>query len=785
VRTREQQTASSELNGTPAIPTAREGNPSRRWRCFLLPIVLLSPLFLFPALTHGTPRRALGKLPAAPPAAPEQQNTNRLASQKSPYLVEHAHDLVNWYPWGSAAFERARRENKLIFLSIGYSSCHWCHVMQRENFEDARVAKLLNQSFVAILVDREERPDIDRQYMAVCEMLTGSGGWPLHIIMTPDRRPFFAAIYIPKQSGAGKSGMLDLIPRVEQTWQRNPAELSAGGDKVRSLLEQSLNRSAPGDDIRQSSLDTAYKQLSSGFDSLYGGFGGAPKFPPPLNIFFLLRYWRRSGDSKALLMAEKTLDAMRLGGIYDQVGFGFHRYATDREWRVPHFEKMLYDQALIAMAYVEAYQATHQEAYARTAREIFAYVARDLTSPQGAFYDAQDSDSEGREGTFYLWTEKQIRDVLEKPEADLIVNAFDVGAAGNFPAAGVIAGKGENVLRLRAPLSQIASKLGISQDKLESRLESAREKLFQARAKRPHPRKDDKVLAAWNGLMIAALAKGAQALGDKRYAEAAQRAADFVLKNMRTPPGPAVANGAAGDDGPKARRLLHRYAGGEASFAADLDDYAFLTWGLLELYEATFQVPYLRAAIDLSRQMIEQFWDVKAGGLFLTATANPDDLIRQKSFDDSDLPSGNAVAALNLSRLADLTGNMDLEQKATEIRRALASAVQKSPSDYPQMLIAADFALGPSYEVVIAGKPRAADTQAMLRAAMRPFAPNKVVLLRTTEESSPEIVRLADYTRYHSAIQGKATAYVCVKYNCKLPTTDVARMLQLLGVKAE
>ncbi len=739
--------------------------------------VSLTTFFLLPIGTRSNLRGAPGNMRAPSLLARGEDTGNHLVSQKSPYLLDHAHDLVNWYPWGPAAFERARKENKLIFLSIGYSSCHWCHVMQRENFEDPGVAKLMNQAFVAILVDREERPDIDREYLAVSEMLTGSAGWPLNIIMTPDRKPFFAATYIPKQSRPGMPGMLELIPRVERTWQRNPAELSAGGDKVRGLLEQSLNRKAPGQDIGQSVLDTAYRQLSSSFDPLYGGFGGAPKFPPAMDVLFLLRYWRRTRDSKALVMVEKTLDAMRLGGVYDQVGFGFHRYATDREWRVPHFEKMLYDQALIAMAYTEAYQATHQERYARTAREIFAYVARDLTSPEGAFYDAQDSDSEGQEGKFYLWTERQIREVLEKREADLIVKVFGVNDAGDFSPGGRAGGpsgeKDQNVLRLRAPLSQIASELSISQDDLERRLESAREKLFRARARRVHPKTDDKILTAWNGLMIAALAKGAQALGEKQYADAARRAADFVLSKMRT------------SDRSATGRLLHRHAGGEASLAANLDDYTYLTWGLLELYEATFQIAYLRAAIDLNRQAMEQFWDANDGGLFLTASANRDDLVRQKSFDDSDLPSGNSVAALNLIRLATLTGNTALEKKATEIRRALASIIQKSPSEYPVMLIAADFALGPSYEVVIAGRPRAADTEAMLRAVTAPFAPNKVVLLRTTEEASPEIVHFADYTRYQSAIQGKATAYVCVKYNCKLPTTDAGKMLELLGVKSE
>ncbi len=720
-------------------------------------VAVLGFMFIFSHVKNRT-------MSQEPESKTIERHHNRLASTKSPYLLQHAENPVDWYPWGPEAFEKARKENKPIFMSIGYASCHWCHVMERESFEDPQVAKLMNEVFVSILVDREERPDIDNEYMAVSEMLTGTGGWPLNIIMTPDRRPFLAATYIPKESRFGRMGMLQLIPRIKQTWTTRPDEILKSANQISASRP---DRGAPGEDLGESTLKTAYEQLAHSFDEQHGGFGGTPKFPTPHNLYFLLRYWKRTGNEKALQMVEKTLEALRQGGIYDQVGFGFHRYSTDSQWLVPHFEKMLYDQALLALAYTEAYQATKKEEYAKTARQIFAYVLRDMTAPTGGFNGAEDADSEGEEGKFYLWTEKQIREVLDPREADLIVKVFGVERQGNFanPAAGQQAGT--NILAERKPLAEIAAELKMPEEDLQKRLEAARQKLFAARQKRIHPGKDDKILTDWNGLMIAAFAKGAQAFDEPRYREAAQRAADFVLGNMRNPDG----------------RLLHRYRDGEAAIQANSDDYAFLTWGLLELYETSFELRYLQAALDLNRDLVQHFWDDKNSGFYFTADDAENHLVRQKQIYDGAIPSGNSVAMLNLLRLARMTANPDLEDKAARVGRAFSGTIGKAPSEFTQMMVAVDFAVGPSYEVVIAGNSQAQDTKAMLRALMTPFVPNKIALLRPSEQPSPEIVRLAEFTKYQPSLGNKATAYVCLKYNCKLPTTDISKMLELLDVK--
>ncbi|HXW15895.1 MAG TPA: thioredoxin domain-containing protein, partial [Terriglobia bacterium] len=600
---------------------------------------------------------------------------NRLRSENSPYLLEHADDLVNWYPWGAAAFERAQRGNKLIFLSVGYSSCHWCHVMQKEDFQDPAVADLMNRAFVAILVDREERPDIDRQYMAACEMLTGAGGWPLNIIMTPARVPFFASVFIPKNSAAGRLGMIDLISKIQQKWETDPKGILKSAGKVGSQLVLGLSRDAPGKTLQQSSLKKAYEQLCDTFDSRDAGFGGSPKFPPYLNIDFLLRYWKRTADPKALDMVERTLDALSAGAISDQVGFGVHRYTLDAEWRIPHFEKMLYDQAQAAEAYIEAYQATGRQRYANAARHIFEYVSRDLTSPQGAFYDAEDADSEGMEGRFYLWTEQQIREALNNADAALVMRAFGVTSKGNFPSGG----KGENTLYLKAPLIQLAAEWKIPEATLRGQLESACRALFVSRDRRVHPSRDEKVMAAWNGLMIAAFAKGAQASVDKRYEEVAQGAADFVLKRMtKSEEGHPV-------------QLLHSFFGTEASGPANLDDYAYMILGLLDLYETNFKVRNLQAAIDLNQELIQNFWDQNHDGFFYTPNVGQDGLLtREKNYEDSDLPSGNAVAALDLMRLGSMTGSPALEQRAVQLVQAISGAVESSPAEYPALLLAAD-----------------------------------------------------------------------------------------------
>jgi uncharacterized protein YyaL (SSP411 family) len=691
---------------------------------------------------------------------------NRLIFEKSPYLLQHANNPVDWYPWGPEAFEKARKEDKPIFLSIGYSTCHWCHVMEHESFEDPEVARLMNQAFVSVKVDREERPDLDNIYMTVCQMMTGSGGWPLTIVMTPDKKPFFAGTYFPKKSRLGRIGMLDLVPRIQEIWTNRRDEVLKSADQITAALQQ-FSHEAPGEELGEPTLRTAFEQLAQRFDEQHGGFGNAPKFPTPHNLLFLLRYWRRTGNEKALRMVEKTLHAMRLGGVYDHVGFGFHRYSTDPIWLVPHFEKMLYDQALLAIAYTEAYQATGKAEYAQTAREVFSYVLRDMRAPIGAFYSAEDADSEGEEGKFYLWTEEQIRRVLSPDEADLIIKVFNVGKEGNFHEEATGGRSGRNILHLRRGLQEIASDLKIPEQRLRAHLGSAREKLFAAREKRIHPHKDDKVLADWNGLMIAALAKGARVLDEPGYAKAAKGASDFILHHMRNPNG----------------RLLHRYRDGQAALPANVDDYAFLIWGMIELYETTFEVRFLQRALELNDDLVKHFWDEEAGGLYFTADDAEKLLVRQKDIYDGAIPSGNSVAALNLLHLGRIAANTDLEEKAVKIGRAFSKAVQQSPSAYTHLMLAVDFAIGPSYEVVIAGKAGAKDTKAMIRALRAHFLPNKVVILRPSEEESPNIANIAEYTKYQTSIDGKATAYVCLNYNCKLPTTDSGKMLELLDVK--
>jgi len=693
---------------------------------------------------------------------------NRLIDETSPYLLQHAHNPVDWYSWGQEAFERAQQEDKPVFLSIGYSTCHWCHVMAHESFEHPEVARLMNEVFVAIKVDREERPDIDSIYMGICEMMTGSGGWPLNIVMTPDKKPFFAATYIPREGRFGQIGMLELIPRIKELWTTQRSETVHLSNRITTSLQQ-MSQDAPGEELDKSTLALAYEQLAKRFDERHAGFGSAPKFPTPHNLLFLLRYWKRSGDEKALEMVKKTLQATRRGGIYDHVGFGFHRYSTDSQWLVPHFEKMLYDQAMLAMAYTETYQATGKEDYRKTVQEIFAYVLRDMTAPEGGFYSAEDADTEGEEGKFYLWTLEEIRRVLEGEEADLAIEVFNIGKDGNFSEQATGKRTNANILHLRKPLRELAFELHLSQQDLQSRLEAIRQRLFAHREKRIHPLRDDKILTDWNGLMVAALAKGAQAFAEPEYAEAARRAADFILKNLRKPDG----------------RLLHRYRDGQAGIAANLDDYALLVWGLVELYEAIFDVSYLEVALDLNDKLLKHFWDSHVGGFYLTPDDGESLFVRRKEIYDGAMPSGNSVAMLNLLRLGRMTANSNLEDKAARIGRAFSKNVKQAPAAYTQLMVALDFAIGPSYEVVVAGDSQAADTKAMLKALQTHFIPNKVLLLNPSEEESPKISQLAEFTHSQSTIAGKATAYVCQNYSCKRPTTEADKMLGLLNSRVE
>jgi uncharacterized protein YyaL (SSP411 family) len=687
---------------------------------------------------------------------------NRLVFEKSPYLLQHAANPVDWHPWNEEAFQKAKNLDKPVFLSIGYSTCHWCHVMEHESFEDPQVASLINENFIPIKVDREERPDIDQIYMAVCQAVTGAGGWPLTIILTPDREPFFAGTYFPKESRFGRTGLMELIPKLAELWQTKRGELLESADQIVSFLRQD-NQPSSGE-LEKEIFDKAYQQLSSRFDRVQGGFGSAPKFPSAHNLVFLLRYWHHSGQDHALEMVEKTLQKMRLGGIFDQVGFGFHRYSTDPKWLLPHFEKMLYDQAMLMMAYVEAYQATGKNEYAQTAREIITYVLRDMTSPEGGFYSAEDADSEGEEGLFYLWTPTEFREYLGDEGSDLFINLLNLEEGGNFTDEATKTKTGQNILYLNKPLVEIAPEIDLSEAQLDDLWNKTRQMLFEIREKRIHPLKDDKILTDWNGLMIAACAKAASVLEEPLYALAAKNAADFIWDRLR------------GEDG----KLLKRYRDGEAGLPAHLDDYAYLVWGFLELYEAVFDPVYLKRAIDLNQMMLSEFWDDQNGGLFFTADGQADLIVRKKEIYDGALPSGNSIAAFNLLRIGRMTASPELEEKARLIGSAFSNQVAPTPMGYTQLLSAMIFALGSTYEVVITGDPEGDDTKSMLDALNRTYIPNKVTLFRPIGEERSLIEGLAEYTANQNSIDGKATAYVCKNYTCSAPTTDINEVLKLL-----
>lgn len=694
----------------------------------------------------------------------EQKEPNRLIKEKSPYLLQHAYNPVDWYPWGEEAFEKARKENKPVFLSIGYSTCHWCHVMAHESFEDEEVAGLMNEAFVSIKVDREERPDIDNIYMTVCQIILGRGGWPLNIIMTPGKKPFFAGTYIPKNTRFNQIGMLELVPRIKEIWEQQHEEVLDSAEKITSTIQEMIKESS-GEGLGEEVIEEVYEELLSSFDTEYGGFSGAPKFPTPHKISFLLRYWRRSRNPEALHMAEYTLDKMLRGGIYDHLGSGFHRYSTDSMWLLPHFEKMLYDQALTAIAYTEAYQVTGKDLYKETAEGILDYVLRDLTSPEGGFYCGEDADVEREEGKYYLWTLEEIRSILDPEDSELIIKMFNLREEGNFEEE--IRGRetGTNLFYMARSPGSLAAKMKIPVEEVEKKVKAAREKLLKARYERKRPSLDDKILTDWNGLMIAAFAKGYQVFGEQRYLKAAEKAADFILMALYSP-----------GDG-----LLHRYRDGVAGISGTSDDYAFLIHGLLELYEAGFKMRYLKAAVSLNSELLECFWDPVNGGLYFTANDSEALIFRKKEFMDSAIPTGNSFEMLNLLRLSRIIADPGLEETADKLERAFSKQIMKAPSGYTQFLSAFDFRLGPSYEVIISGKAEASDTEQMLKELWSYFVPNKVLIFRP-EREKPEITELAKYTEEQVPIEGKATAYVCQNYECQLPTTEIREMLRMLNV---
>ena len=685
---------------------------------------------------------------------------NRLSKEKSPYLLQHANNPVDWYPWCDEAFEKAKSEDKPVFLSIGYSTCHWCHVMAHESFEEEEVAKLMNDAFVSIKVDREERPDIDGIYMTVCQMLTGSGGWPLTIIMTPDKEPFFAGTYFPKDQRFGRPGMLEMIPQIKQAWNSRREEIIKSADKISSAVAQNSNLPA-GDFLNDEILEKAFTDFQKRFDEENGGFGNAPKFPTPHNFFFLLRYWKKRGDNSALEMVKKTLIEMRKGGIHDHIGFGFHRYSTDSHWLVPHFEKMLYDQALLATAYIEIYQATKDEIFKSTAEEILKYVMRDMTSPEGGFYSAEDADSEGEEGKFYLWDEEELRNILGE-DSNLIIKIFNCEKDGNWIDPTIGGAPGTNILHLGKSYKELAKENELKADELKNKTDRARNKLFKARKKRVHPYKDDKILTDWNGLMISAFAKAAQVFDEKEYVEKAESAVEFIFQKLRTENG----------------RLLHRYRQGEAGIPANIDDYSFLIAGLLDLYEASFKVTYLKSAIELNQTLQNSFWDSTNGGFYFTADDSEKLISRQKEIYDGAIPSGNSVALLNLLKLGRFTGDTIYEKKANQLVMAFSSVIKNSPIAFSQFLASLDFAFGPSKEIVIVGKKNNPESEKVLNFIRKKFIPNKVLLFK--EEEDQNLAGIAKFTVDQKPLNGKTTVYVCENFNCKMPVTELKELEILL-----
>ena len=678
---------------------------------------------------------------------------NRLIYEKSPYLLQHAYNPVDWYPWSEEAFIKAEAENKPVFVSIGYSTCHWCHVMEKECFDDEEVAKLMNDTFVSIKVDREERPDIDGAYMAICQLMGRSCGWPLNAIMTPDKNPFFVTSYIPKNSRFGLVGMMDLVPQIREVWGTRKAELEKVGADVKSRIEQ-FEKRLPEEALGKDVLNDAYEKLTRRFDAENGGFGSAPKFPSPHSLLFLLRYWKRTGEKNALVMVEKTLRSMHSGGIFDQVGFGFHRYSTDAMWLVPHFEKMLYDQALLALAYVEAYQATGETKFANAAKQVLEYVLRDLVSLEGGFCSAEDADSEGEEGKFYLWNLEEIQGALSPEDAELAKNLFGIEARGNFDEPGV-GRSGKNILHLPKPIEQVAAESGLTVDGLIPRLDRIRKTLFEAREKRVHPSKDDKVLTDWNGLMIAALARASQVLGEEEYLRAAVKAADFFLEKMLDKNG----------------TLYHRFVKGEMAVEGFLDDYAFLVWGLIEVYEASFDDRFLQAASKLTDIMVTRFWDEKEEGFFFSARGSADIMAKRKEVYDGALPSGNSVAILNLLRLSRLNANTAYETMARDMSRTFASEVKESPSAHTFLLLGVDFALGPAYNVTLVGDLKDEGLLNMLKTLRVRYLPRMEVSLKSAAKAGLGFEQ----------IEEKATAYVCRDQTCQPPTNKPLEMLKLLG----
>ncbi len=690
-------------------------------------------------------------------------HTNHLVNETSPYLLQHAHNPVNWYPWGDEALEKAKAEDKPIFLSIGYSACHWCHVMERESFENEAIAAILNEHFISIKVDREERPDLDDIYMAAVQMMTGSGGWPMTVFMTPDLKPFFGGTYFPPEDRQGRPGFPTLLNALEKEWRTNRAKIDDSAEQLTAMIQKNFAMTADETGVVTASvLDSAVQQLNGTFDEQYGGFGEAPKFPSSPSIALLLRQHARTGDQHALEMATLTLDRMYFGGMYDHLGGGFHRYSTDDVWLVPHFEKMLYDNGQLAEVYLDAYQATGNPRYKHVAEDIFRYELRDMHSENGAFYSTEDADSEGEEGKFYIWSKAEILGALGPEDGELFCTYYNVKPIGNFQSHEPYHAN-LNILHITESHEEIAEDLGMDPDALEARMAPMRDKLLEIRGKRVRPGLDDKILTSWNGLMISALAKGYQVTGNAQYKDAAEGAATFVLQEM-------VADGT----------LMRTHRGGQSKLPAYLDDYAFMAVGLIDLYEATFDLKWLLQAQALTDQMKSKFWDAENGGFFYTGDDHRNLIARTKPTYDGAEPAGNSVAAEALVRLAKLVDEPAYAEMADNMITITKSNLERAPRAFLYMLGVVDFNLHPPKEIAFAGSIEQAS--GLLAALHKAYIPNKVVtLIDPGAGDNAALVEHVPLLEGKSLVDGKAAAYVCKDFACKKPVTTVDEFIEVLG----
>ncbi|MBI2818372.1 MAG: thioredoxin domain-containing protein [Acidobacteria bacterium] len=708
----------------------------------------------------------------------EPGSANRLIHEKSPYLLLHAHNPVDWYPWGEEAFEKSRSENKPIFLSIGYATCHWCHVMEEESFSDPAMAEIMNRYFVSIKVDREERPDIDRVYMTFVQVTTRGGGWPMSVFLTSDRKPFYGGTYYPPEDRYGRPSFRTVLLRIADAWQNEHEKVVNSATRLTEALREMANADQGGaGNLENSVLDKAYQQAKASHDKSYGGFGGAPKFPRPVMLNFLLRYYARTGQKDALDMTLHTLRAMARGGIHDHIGGGFHRYSTDARWHVPHFEKMLYDQAQLAIAYTEAYQASRDPFFKEITRDILDYVLRDMRGQEKGFYSAEDADSlfetgkpEHGEGGFYIWEAREIESLLGTDTTAIFNFYYGVEPSGNVPAKQDVQGelKSRNILIVGHSLAETAKQFNKSQKEIEDILAAARKKLFAIRSKRPRPPLDDKILTAWNGLMISAFAKAAQVLEEPRYLEAAHSAAEFIQENLYDA---------------KTNTLQRRYREGHVDIDGFLDDYTYLVQGLLDLYETSFDIQWLNWAARLQEKQDALFWDGDQGGYFSTNGEDPAILLRMKDDYDGAEPSANSLAAMNLLRLWQMTDRKEWKDKADRTLSAFSSRLQQAPTALPQLVAALDYSLSKPKQIIIAGKPDAADTRAMLRLVHDRYIPVKFLMLADGGAAQRQIAQWLPFVEYIQPKAGKATAYICENYVCNLPTSDLRVAAQLLDGK--